>query len=124
MNRYRTPRGVTLAAGLVLVFASPGAGQWPSDDATPAEFSLAINAKILCSGIWVQGRDPALHVAGDLRRFDHFGWGDDFSYEIDQERRRVTLSSPRSPHDRVAQYNGDQGCAVLPRGMDDVQFTP
>ena len=124
MTSFRTVSIPGLALGLTLMVAAPGAGQWPSDDATPTEFNLAMNAKILCSGIWVQGRDPGLHVAGDLRRFDHFGWDDDFTYEIDEDSRRVTLSSPRSPHDRIAQYNGDQGCSVLPRGMDDIQFTP
>lgn len=124
MPRTRPISGFWLGVLLAAPMAEPVSGQWPSDDANPAEFNLAMNAKILCSGIWVQGRDPALHVAGDLRRFDHFGWGDDFTYEVDDERKRVTLSSPRSPHARTAQYNGDQGCAVLPRGMDDVQFTP
>lgn len=97
---------------------------WPSDDATPTEFSLAMNAKILCSGIWVQGRDPEVHIASDLRRFDHFSWADDFGYEINEERKQVTLSSPRSEHSRTAQHNGDQGCSALPRGMTDIEFTP
>ena len=97
---------------------------WPSHDATPTEFSLAMNAKILCSGIWVQGRDPEIHIASDLRQFDHFGWGGDFDYEINEERKQVTLSSPRSENARTAQHNGDQGCSVLPRGMSDIQFTP
>ncbi|MBT8488791.1 MAG: beta-lactamase family protein [Gemmatimonadetes bacterium] len=97
--------------------------QWPSDDAEPAEFAMAMNAKILCSGIWVQGRDPELHAAADLRRFDHFSWGEDFTYEVDEERQRVIFSSPGQP-DRIAQYNGDQGCAILPRGADEVYFTP
>jgi CubicO group peptidase (beta-lactamase class C family) len=97
--------------------------QWPSDDAQPKEFSLAINAKIICSGIWVQGRDPELHAEADLKRFDHFGWGEDFTYEVDEDRRRVTLSAPGVPS-RVAQHNGDQGCSVLPRGADDVYFEP
>ena len=112
------------AASLFMLFAAADAvAQWPSDDATPTEFKLAINAKILCSGIWVQGRDPELHAAADLRRFDHFGWQDDFTYEVDEERRRVTLSAPGVPS-RIAQHNGDQGCAVLPRGAEDVHFTP
>ncbi len=101
----------------------PAAAQWPSDDASPEELRLALNAKILCSGIWVQGRAPELHASADLRRFDHFGWGDDFAYEVDEDRRRVTLSAPGVPT-RVAQHNGDQGCAVLPRGADDVYFAP
>jgi CubicO group peptidase (beta-lactamase class C family) len=103
--------------------ASPASGQWPSDDAKPSEFSLALNAKILCSGIWVQGRDAQLHAAADLKRFDHFGWEENFSYEVDEERRRVTMSAPGVP-DRIAQYNGDQGCSILPRGADDVYFDP
>ena len=129
MNRGRTTFAdslPTLTCFLAVVLVSGPASvkaQWPSDDATPTEFNLAMNAKILCSGIWVQGRDPALHAAADLRRFEHFGWGDDFTYTVDDERRRVTMSAPGVPS-RVAQFNGDQGCAVLPRGEDDVYFTP
>jgi CubicO group peptidase (beta-lactamase class C family) len=113
------------AMALVAIWArpQPGWAQWPSDDATPTEFSLALNAKILCSGIWVQGRDPEVHAAADLERFDHFGWADDFSYVVDPARKRVTMSAPGAP-DRVAQYNGDQGCAILPRGEEDVFFEP
>jgi CubicO group peptidase (beta-lactamase class C family) len=99
------------------------AAQWPSDDATPTEFNLAMNAKILCSGVWVQGRDADLHADADLRRFDHFGWADDFTYSIDEARHRVVMSAPDTP-DRIAQYNGDQGCSILPRGADDVYFEP
>ena len=87
MTRTRATPGFSLAASLAVLVAAPVSGQWPSDDANPTEFNLAMNAKMLCSGIWVQGRDPALHVAGDLRRFDHFGVGDDFTYEIDDERK-------------------------------------
>ncbi len=118
-------RRVLVGALFCALAALPGrlAAQWPSDDATPAEFALAMNAKILCSGIWVQGRDPGLHAAADLRRFDHFAWGDDFRYTVDEERRRVVMSAPGVP-DRVAQHNGDQGCSILPRGADDVYFTP
>ena len=112
-----------LLAAMTAAATAPAHAQWPSDDATPTEFSLAINAKILCSGIWVQGRDPERHAAADLRRFDHFGWGDDFTYAVDEERRRVTLSAPGVPS-RIAQHNGDQGCAVLPRDADDVRFIP
>jgi CubicO group peptidase (beta-lactamase class C family) len=109
--------------GAAVLLPNAGVAQWASDDATPTEFSLAMNAKILCSGIWVQGRDPELHAAADLRRFDHFGWGADFTYEVDEVRRRVVLSAPGA-NARTAQYNGDQGCSVIPRGMDDIQFQP
>lgn len=115
------PSRLLLAAVSACLAAAPLSGQWPSDDAQPTEFSLAINAKILCSGIWVQGRDAERHVQADLKRFDHFGWRDDFTYEVDPQRKRVILSAPGAPS-RVAQFNLDQGCAILPRGADDVYF--
>ena len=111
------------AVAILLVAPAPSAAQWPSDDAEPREFSLAINAKILCSGVFVQGRDASVHAYADLERFAHFGWGDDFVYDVDEERQRVTMSATGVP-DRVAQYNGDQGCSILPRGADDVYFEP
>ncbi len=64
-----------------------------------------------------------MHAVADLRRFDHFSWGEDFRYIVDEERRRVTMSVPGVPA-RAAQYNGDQGCAILPRGAEDVYFEP
>lgn len=119
MRRY-----LWMIATAVLLGPAPALeAQWPSDDAEPKEFALAMNAKLLCSGVWVQGRDPALHAVADQKRFDHFAWGDDFSYVVDRERRRITMSAPGVP-DRVAQYNDDQGCSILPRGADDVYFTP
>lgn len=116
-------RSVSILATGIGLCASTARAQWPSDDATPTEFALAMNAKILCSGIWVQGRDPEVHALADLRRFDHFSWGEDFTWIVDEDRRRVVMSAPGAP-DRIAQYNGDQGCAILPRGADDVSFDP
>lgn len=122
--KTRTPT-THLVLGTTLSLFAPlaASAQRPSDDTMPVEFSLAMNSKILCSGIWVQGRDPEVHIAADLRRFDHFGWRDDFSYSIDNERLRVTLRAPGVPS-RVSQYNGDQGCSILPRGAEDVYFEP
>ena len=130
-HRTMTPRGarrrhaLTWVCAVLAVAGLPpdAAGQQASDDARAVEFALAMNAKLLCSGIWVQGRDPELHAAADQQRFDHFSWGEDFEYAVDEERRRVTLSAPGVPS-RVAQHNGDQGCAILPRDAEDVFFTP
>lgn len=125
MSRH-SPSMLGRALGALLVialstWAGPIEAQWPSDDAAPTEFALAMSAKIMCSGIWVQGRDASVHAYADLQRFEHFSWADDFSYDVDQERRRVTMSAPGSPS-RIAQHNGDQGCSILPRGADDVYF--
>ncbi len=98
MPGFRLVPRLFLAAALASVLPpAPAAAQWPSDDAEPAEFALAMNAKILCSGVFVQHRDAALHAAADLKRFDHFGWADDFTYEVDRDRRRVVMSAPGQP---------------------------
>ncbi len=122
MTRRSQVSAIALAV-VAAASAGPLQAQWPSDDAEPDEFRLAMNAKIMCSGIWVQGRNPEVHAYADLQRFDHFGWGDSFSYAIDEDRKRVTMSAPGVPS-RVAQHNGDQGCSVLPRGVDDIYFEP
>ncbi|MDH3271661.1 MAG: beta-lactamase family protein [Gemmatimonadota bacterium] len=116
-------RWLIVGLTLLLFAPAPARAQWPSDDAAPEEFALALNAKLLCSGVWVQGRPPELHAAADQRRFAHFSWSDDMTYVVDQERKRVVMSAPGIP-DRVAQYNGDQGCSILPRGADDISFSP
>ncbi len=113
---------LTTATLAVMALApSSAVAQWPSDDAEPAEFNLAMNAKIMCSGVFMQGRDPEVHAYADLQRFAHFGWGDGFTYVVDKEAGRVTMSAPGVP-DRIAQFNGDQGCSILPRGAEDVYF--
>ena len=87
------------------------------------EHALAMNAKLLCSGVFVQGRDPEVHVGEDLRKFPNFSWADDFEYRVDRDARTVTLNAPTASP-RTARYNGDQGCAILPKGRWDVYFTP
>ncbi len=89
----------------------------------PVEYRLGINAKILCSGVFFQGRSAEQHIEEDLARFGHFGWGEDFEYEVDRVAGRVTLTAAGG-QSRSAKYNGDQGCAILPEGADDVFFEP
>lgn len=113
-------------ASLVLLgTVAPATAQQGRDHlATSAtEHAMAMNAKLLCSGIFVQGRDPEAHVSEDLRKFPNFGWAEDFEYRVDRDDRTVTLSSPGTPP-RTARYNGDQGCAILPKGRWQVYFTP
>ncbi|MEE8146292.1 MAG: serine hydrolase [Longimicrobiales bacterium] len=123
--RVRAP-GRTVAVLAVLCAQPPAAAAQQSDawlTASATDHAMAMNAKLLCSGVFVQGRDPDVHVREDLRKFPNFSWADDFAYSVDREARSVTLSSPgASP--RTARYNGDQGCAILPKGRWRVSFKP
>jgi CubicO group peptidase (beta-lactamase class C family) len=91
------------------------------------ESRAAIGAHHLCSGLWVVGRvykrTAEEVLAQDIVPFQAFSWESDFKYEVDEKRRRVTVSGPGVPP-RTAQYNGDQGCSILPRGVNDIYFKP
>lgn len=91
------------------------------------EFRAAIAAHHISSGLWVVGREtqrtPEEVVAQDLAPFTFFGWEPDFQYEIDEEKRLVTVTAPGAPP-RSARYIGDQGSTILPRGKEDVFFEP
>ena len=99
----------------------------PFDEGYSLESRTAIGAHHLCSGIWVVGRDykrtPEQVLADDIAPFRAFGWERSFEYEVDEERRRVTVSSPTTMP-RTAVYNGDQGCTILARGEEVVLFQP
>ena len=91
------------------------------------EFRAAICAHHLSSGLWVVGRNyertPEEVVAQDIAPFRYFGWAPDFEYEVDEQRRLVTVTAPGAPP-RSARYTGDQGSTILPRGRRDVFFKP
>jgi CubicO group peptidase (beta-lactamase class C family) len=99
----------------------------PLADSLAAWYALGINAHHLCAGLWVVGRDhersPAVVVAEDIAPFPAFRWGDDFTYESDAATGRATVHAP-GIGSRTAKYSGDQGCAIVPHGAEDVYFEP
>jgi CubicO group peptidase (beta-lactamase class C family) len=68
-------------------------------------------------------RTPDEILAQDIAPFKDFSWDRRFEYHVDSSARRVTVTSPGLPP-RTAQFNGDQGCAILPRGETAVHFKP
>ncbi len=98
-----------------------------ADDNYSRESRAAMIAHHIASGLWVVGRHykrtPEEVLAQDIKPFRVFGWQDDFEYEIDRQRRSVTVRAPGVPP-RTAVYNGDQGSTILPRGAEKVYFKP
>jgi CubicO group peptidase (beta-lactamase class C family) len=99
----------------------------PEDAGYSLESRAAIGAHHLCSGLWVVGtvykRTADEVLAQDIAPFKNFSWDERFTYHVDAEHRAVTVSGPGSAP-RTARYNGDQGCAILPRGEDQIHFKP
>jgi CubicO group peptidase (beta-lactamase class C family) len=117
-------RTLLTALAIVLDLALPAAAQ---QDAYGLESRTAIGAHHLCSGLWVVGRVTTRSaeeiVAQDIAPFRDFSWDQSFTYAVDDAARTVTVRSPGIPA-RTAKFNGDQGCAILPRGDSDVHFKP
>jgi CubicO group peptidase (beta-lactamase class C family) len=110
---------VGMLAGLV---AAPAAAQpgFPPDD--PDSWRTAGTAKIICSSLFVSGREQAEAV----RNVTSYFIGakvDSISVAVDRPRKlvRVTLANRIT---REAKHYGDQGCIIHQPGKDTIYFAP
>jgi CubicO group peptidase (beta-lactamase class C family) len=97
---------------------------WEAPPGDPLEHSAAGFAKVLCTAVFITGRDLATAAEED-------GFFVSTSEErravtdtvVDRERRAVHVTLPNGVR-RTAKRYGDQGCVTLPRGADSVRFAP
>lgn len=97
-----------------------------SIDREKTSHSLAMFAKLLCSGSFVVGRDPQEFFEHDIMTHvrpegNPFDW-DDIDIEIHRNRQEITLSARGIS--RTARSHGGQGCTIIPEGSDEVHFMP
>lgn len=89
---------------------------------TPIELGLAGYAKVLCSAVFVSGRDPA----EAFRNSGFFMMPDDqrdgITYVTDREKKLVRMT--RGGITRTAQFYGDQGCIIHSQNDAGIHFTP
>lgn len=125
--RRLSTRNTTLIAALLLAPPALFAQDATWADPEVRSHIAAMAAHHLCSGMFVVGRDyqrtPQEVFEADIERFPHFAWQDDMEWAVDEERRAASVWGAGFEK-RTAEYNGDQGCTILPLGMDDVAFTP
>jgi CubicO group peptidase (beta-lactamase class C family) len=112
---------------LILLLCESGHAQQAradKDNQSPSELGLAGYAKVLCSAVFVSGRDPeeAKQNSGYffLPEAD-YGAVTDTVIDRNQKLVRLTL---RGSITRTAKFFGDQGCVILPKGSDRVFFKP
>lgn len=135
-RRHDTTRRAWPLLAAIVLGAVPGgaraqvASQQPEIEIDPVEVrthTAGMAAHHLCAGVFVVGRDhvrdPATVVENDIARFDVFNWQDDFEYAVDPDARTASVWG-RGIEPRTAEYNEDQGCTILPAGMEDVLFEP
>jgi CubicO group peptidase (beta-lactamase class C family) len=90
------------------------------------DHALAFFAKLLCSGVFVVGREADEFLAHDLKTHLRpegipFDW-DEVAIGIDEGAGTVTFMCGGLA--RTAVYNAGQGCTIVPAGADGVSFTP
>src|SRR5207248_6914464 len=91
-------------------------------EGTPISLGLAGYAKVLCSAVFVSGRDPA----EAFRNSGYFFFPEDqqsgVSYVVDRDKKLVRMT--HGAITRTAKFYGDQGCIIHPEGHDGIFFTP
>ena len=109
---------VTLAA----LAASPAARQadYPRPTGTQTENGLAGFAKILCSAVFVSGRDPAEAAKNSAYFFMPRDQQDKVTFTIDRDRKTARATFGQTS--RAARLYGDQGCII--ERPDGIHFTP
>ncbi|HKX98754.1 MAG TPA: serine hydrolase [Steroidobacteraceae bacterium] len=98
--------------------------RWEIPPGDPVELETAGFAKLLCSVVFITGRslaeaieeDGSFVEVPDARRAAQ-------AANVDRDARSVSLTLPNGIT-RTAREFPDQGCVILPRGRDDVYFTP
>jgi CubicO group peptidase (beta-lactamase class C family) len=101
---------------------------YPTPKGTPTENGLAGFAKILCSGVFVSGREPADVAQGSAYFFMPRAEQDLVKYVVDREKREVSASllggASRGSVTRHAKLYGDQGCIIQNTDTPGIHFTP
>ncbi len=114
---FRTTLLLTSLVGPLALRAQPG---FPPDN--PDSWRTAGTAKILCSALFVSGREQAEAVA---HLTDYFIGvkKDSLTFAVDRNRKivRATLANRLT---REAQFYGDQGCIIHQPGVDTIFFAP
>ena len=84
--------------------------------------ALAGYAKVLCSAVFVSGRDPAEAFKNSGYMFVTDDQLPRVRYTVDRERKLVRTTDGSIT--RVAKLYGDQGCIIHPEDHDGIHFTP
>src|SRR6266851_7359081 len=91
-------------------------------EGTPISLGLAGYAKVLCSAVFVSGREPA----EAFKDSGFFLFPDDqragVTYAVDRDKKLVHMT--HGAITRTAKFYGDQGCIIHPQDHDGIYFTP
>ena len=117
----RRAASATAWAILAPLAAAPAQPGVPPDD--PDSWRVAGTAKVLCSALFVSGREQAEARTNVSRYFLGAKVDSITDFEVDRQRKLVRLTLANRITREAKQY-GDQGCVIHQPGKDTVFFTP
>jgi CubicO group peptidase (beta-lactamase class C family) len=91
-------------------------------EGTPIALGLAGYAKVLCSAVFVSGRDAA--EAFENSGFFLFPEAERRGVTYDVDRRHQLVRMTHGAVTRTAKFYGDQGCIIHPQDHDGIFFKP
>ena len=112
---------LTISLVLAAVLGGVGAPAAPPVG-TATELGLQGSAKVLCSAVFVSGREPDEFVANSGFWFMPAGEAEKVTWTVDRGRKAVTTTV--GAISRSARFYGDQGCIIDRPGASGVAFTP
>jgi CubicO group peptidase (beta-lactamase class C family) len=124
--RRHTIAALALATSLAATIAAQQPPRRPAamapEGITPLELGLAGYAKVVCSAVFVSGRD----AAEAFKNSGFFLMEDDqrpgVTYVVDREQKLVRMT--KGSVTRTAKFYGDQGCIIHQQNHDGIYFTP
>jgi CubicO group peptidase (beta-lactamase class C family) len=111
--------GLVLAVGTLAAQQAPS---YPTPKGSPTSNGLAGFAKILCSAVFVSGRDAAEAAQNSAYFFMPRGEAADVTWKIDRDQKLVTTT--RGEISRSAKLHGDQGCIIENLEKPGIHFRP
>ncbi|HXT69755.1 MAG TPA: serine hydrolase [Vicinamibacterales bacterium] len=121
MKLMRTPL-LALVALSASVAAQQSPASYPMPTGSPTSNGLAGFAKILCSAVFVSGRQPEEAAKNSAYFFMPRGEDADVTWKIDRTAGVVTTT--RGEVSRTAKLHGDQGCIIENLEKPGIHFKP
>jgi len=111
-----------LSVAVVAALAQQAPADYPRPKGTETENGLAGFAKILCSAVFVSGRDAAEAARNSAYLFMPRAEQDSVKYSVDQAKKLVSASFGSTT--RQAMFHGDQGCIIQNPDTPGIHFKP
>jgi CubicO group peptidase (beta-lactamase class C family) len=115
--------GLLIASGTAPAWPRELSSQWQAPPGDALEHAAAGFAKILCSAVFITGRDLATAIADDGFFVAPRAERRHLKPALDAAGHAVSVTLPNG-RTRTAKLVGDQGCVTLPANTPSVLFTP